>query len=135
LNNPPGRAEYIRRKQLLWAEQQGQCALDSCPNGGRIGIEESRMTGGNWEPTGQLRDDRLHSGGGKKLNYLVHKACMTEWHRQNSRARLNLVTVVTAMVVMLCCLAFTPKINEWQGRRSVDLEVRDFQAGACARLT
>jgi len=108
LNNPPGRAEYIRRKQLLWAEQQGQCALDSCPNGGRIGIEESRMTGGNWEPTGQLRDDQLHSGGGKKLNYLVHKACMTEWHRQNSRAKLNLVTVVTAMVVMLCCLAFTP---------------------------
>jgi single-stranded-DNA-specific exonuclease len=33
-----------------------------------------------------------------------------------------------------CCLAFTPKINEWQGRRSVDLEVRDFQPGACARL-
>jgi single-stranded-DNA-specific exonuclease len=33
-----------------------------------------------------------------------------------------------------CCLAFTPRINEWQGRRSVDLEVRDFQAGPCARL-
>jgi single-stranded-DNA-specific exonuclease len=33
-----------------------------------------------------------------------------------------------------CCLAFTPKINEWQGRRSVDLEVTDFQAGAEARL-
>jgi single-stranded-DNA-specific exonuclease len=34
-----------------------------------------------------------------------------------------------------CCLAFTPKINEWQGRRSVELEVTDFQAGAQARLT
>jgi single-stranded-DNA-specific exonuclease len=33
-----------------------------------------------------------------------------------------------------CCLVFTPRINEWQGRRSVDLEVRDFQPGACARL-
>jgi single-stranded-DNA-specific exonuclease len=33
-----------------------------------------------------------------------------------------------------CCLAFTPRLNEWQGRRSVDLEVVDFQAGAQARL-
>jgi single-stranded-DNA-specific exonuclease len=33
-----------------------------------------------------------------------------------------------------CCLAFTPKLNEWQGRRSVDMEVTDFQPGAEARL-
>jgi single-stranded-DNA-specific exonuclease len=33
-----------------------------------------------------------------------------------------------------CCLAFTPKLNEWQGWRSVDLEVVDFQAGPQARL-
>jgi single-stranded-DNA-specific exonuclease len=33
-----------------------------------------------------------------------------------------------------CCLAFTPKINEWQGRRNVELEVIDFQAGAEAKL-
>ena len=33
-----------------------------------------------------------------------------------------------------CCLAFTPKLNEWQGRRTVDLEVTDFQAGPHARL-
>jgi single-stranded-DNA-specific exonuclease len=33
-----------------------------------------------------------------------------------------------------CCLAFTPKRNEWQGRTSIDLEVSDFQAGADARL-
>jgi single-stranded-DNA-specific exonuclease len=33
-----------------------------------------------------------------------------------------------------CCLAFTPKINEWQGRRNVELEARDFQAGPRARL-
>lgn len=34
----------------------------------------------------------------------------------------------------MCCVAFTPKRNEWQGRVSVDLEVCDFQAGAEARL-
>jgi single-stranded-DNA-specific exonuclease len=33
-----------------------------------------------------------------------------------------------------CSLAFTPKLNEWQGWRSIDLEVTDFQAGAQARL-
>jgi single-stranded-DNA-specific exonuclease len=33
-----------------------------------------------------------------------------------------------------CCLVFTPRINEWQGYRSVELEVVDFQAGAEARL-
>lgn len=34
-----------------------------------------------------------------------------------------------------CCIAFTPSINEWQGRRSVQLEIRDFQAGTQARLS
>jgi single-stranded-DNA-specific exonuclease len=33
-----------------------------------------------------------------------------------------------------CCLAFTPKLNEWNGLRSVDLEVSDFQAGPQAHL-
>ncbi len=33
-----------------------------------------------------------------------------------------------------CCLVFAPKINEWQGRRSVELEVRDFQPGPQAQL-
>jgi single-stranded-DNA-specific exonuclease len=33
-----------------------------------------------------------------------------------------------------CCLAFTPKINEWQGRRTIDLEVTDFQPGGAVRL-
>lgn len=33
-----------------------------------------------------------------------------------------------------CCLAFTPKLNEWQGMRKVELEVVDFQAGPRARL-
>ena len=28
-----------------------------------------------------------------------------------------------------CCLAFTPKINEWNGYRSVELEVVDFRPG------
>jgi single-stranded-DNA-specific exonuclease len=34
-----------------------------------------------------------------------------------------------------CCLAFTPKINEWQGRLSVDLVVEDIQAGPRATLS
>jgi single-stranded-DNA-specific exonuclease len=33
-----------------------------------------------------------------------------------------------------CCLVFTPRLNEWQGYRAVELEVRDFQAGPEARL-
>jgi single-stranded-DNA-specific exonuclease len=33
-----------------------------------------------------------------------------------------------------CCLAFTPMVNEWQGRRSVEVHVTDFQAGPRARL-
>ncbi len=33
-----------------------------------------------------------------------------------------------------CCLVFSPRINEWQGYRRVDLEVIDFQAGAEAHL-
>ncbi len=33
-----------------------------------------------------------------------------------------------------CCLVFTPKINEWQGYRSVELEVTDFQPGSRATL-
>ncbi len=33
-----------------------------------------------------------------------------------------------------CFLAFTPKLNEWMGQRSVDLEVADFQAVPSPRL-
>jgi single-stranded-DNA-specific exonuclease len=33
-----------------------------------------------------------------------------------------------------CCLVFTPKFNDWQGYRSVQLEVVDWQPGAQARL-
>jgi single-stranded-DNA-specific exonuclease len=33
-----------------------------------------------------------------------------------------------------CCLAFTPSVNNWQGQRSVELHVVDFQPGAQARL-
>ncbi len=31
-------------------------------------------------------------------------------------------------------LAFTPRLNEWQGMRSTEIEVKDFQAGPDARL-
>jgi single-stranded-DNA-specific exonuclease len=34
-----------------------------------------------------------------------------------------------------CCLAFTPRVNEWQGFRRVELEARDFQPGPRARLS
>ena len=34
-----------------------------------------------------------------------------------------------------CCLAFTPKINVWQDRESVDLQIEDIQAGPRATLT
>jgi single-stranded-DNA-specific exonuclease len=33
-----------------------------------------------------------------------------------------------------CCLAFTPRLNEWNGFRRVELEVVDLQAGARACL-
>jgi single-stranded-DNA-specific exonuclease len=33
-----------------------------------------------------------------------------------------------------CCLVFTPRLNEWQGYRSVELEVVDFQPGPVAQL-
>ena len=33
-----------------------------------------------------------------------------------------------------CCLAFTPRWNEWQGYKSVEIEVKDFQAGPQAKL-
>jgi single-stranded-DNA-specific exonuclease len=33
-----------------------------------------------------------------------------------------------------CCLVFTPRLNEWQGFRRVDLEIVDFQAKSEAHL-
>jgi single-stranded-DNA-specific exonuclease len=33
-----------------------------------------------------------------------------------------------------CCLAFTPRLNEWQGYRNIEIEVRDFQPGPTAKL-
>jgi single-stranded-DNA-specific exonuclease len=33
-----------------------------------------------------------------------------------------------------CCIVFTPSFNEWQGWRSVQLEIVDFQAGPRARF-
>jgi single-stranded-DNA-specific exonuclease len=34
-----------------------------------------------------------------------------------------------------CCLVFTPRRNEWQGRTTVDLEVIDFRPGAEVQLS
>lgn len=33
-----------------------------------------------------------------------------------------------------CCVAFTPRLNEWNGRRTVELEAVDFRPGASAVL-
>ncbi len=78
LANEAGRAEYQRRKQLLWAEQDGHCALPSC--GLRMSLLEARMTHGNWQAIGQLRDDRLGLDKNEKpINQLVHKGCMAKW--------------------------------------------------------
>ena len=33
-----------------------------------------------------------------------------------------------------CCIVFTPSFNEWQGWRTVQLEMVDFQPGPRARL-
>jgi hypothetical protein len=87
--NAVGRAEYTRRKQLLWADQGGCCATEGCPVAGRrLSLLDARMTGGNWEPTGQLRDDRIEAGSdGKPINELVHKACLAAYHEQRRQER------------------------------------------------
>src|ERR1035437_2925603 len=78
LANEAGRAEYQRRKQLLWAGQSGFCALISCRQ--RMSLLEARMTHGNWQAINQLRDDRLGLNADKKpINQLVHKGCMAQW--------------------------------------------------------
>ncbi len=33
-----------------------------------------------------------------------------------------------------CCLVYTPRWNEWQGYKSIDLEIKDFQPGPQATL-
>ena len=33
-----------------------------------------------------------------------------------------------------CCLAFTPRLNDWNDYRNVEIEVADFQPGDTARL-
>jgi single-stranded-DNA-specific exonuclease len=33
-----------------------------------------------------------------------------------------------------CCLAFTPRVNEWQGNRSIEIEVADLAAGGRPEL-
>jgi single-stranded-DNA-specific exonuclease len=33
-----------------------------------------------------------------------------------------------------CCLAFTPRINEWNGYRRIELQVIDFKPGKTVTL-
>ena len=84
LNNPAGRAEYQRRKQLLWEEQGGLCALETCRQ--RMSLAGCRMTGGSWQATGQTRDDRLQDREGRKINELVCKDCLRGWHEARHEA-------------------------------------------------
>jgi hypothetical protein len=88
LANLAGRAEYQRRKQLLWEGQSGLCAYCQL----RMTLAACRLTGGAWQGgqrTGQrgdpqstvcLRDDRLLNDKGEKINELVHKDCLRGWH-------------------------------------------------------
>src|SRR5271155_5810286 len=82
LGNEAGRAEYRRRKQLLWEAQAGACHHCHC----RMSILETRMTGGDWAESvpPQLRDDRLADRRGVPLNHLVHKECLRKFHDQRS---------------------------------------------------
>ena len=84
LGNAEGRAEYRRRKQLLWGHQQGAC--HHC--GFRMALLETRMTGGDWAESTppQLRDDRLEDRRGVPLNHLVHKECLRKFHSQRAGA-------------------------------------------------
>ncbi len=72
--NDLGRAEYQRRKQLMWAEQSGECL--HCHE--RMALNDTRMIHGDWEDK-RLRDDRMVDGKGER-NALVHKACLRAYH-------------------------------------------------------
>lgn len=87
LNNADGRAEYQNRKQQIWAMQRGRCALPDCQK--RMSLLDCRLTMGDWEPTGQLRDDRIYGASGKQMNELVHKACLRAWHALKLGDRLG----------------------------------------------
>jgi hypothetical protein len=74
LNNPAGRAEYERRKQGVWARQQGLCA--QCH--GYCSLEDSRLTSGEWQGS-QERDDRITAA-----TRVVHKRCLPKWHEKRN---------------------------------------------------
>jgi hypothetical protein len=81
LSNGQGRAEYVRRKEFLWQQQGGLCALPACRQ--RMSLLDTRMTGGDWALTEQQRDDRLgFNSEGRQINELVHKGCLRAWHEQ-----------------------------------------------------
>ena len=84
LANAAGRAEYVRRKQLLWEEQHGSCAY--CQQ--KMSLLACRLTGGRWTEPGeeQNRDDRLVDREGRKINCLVCKDCLRDWHSARARA-------------------------------------------------
>ena len=63
--NDVGRAEYQRRKQLMWAEQHGECL--HCHE--RMALNDTRCIHGDWEDA-RLRDDRLIDGKGA-VTFLV----------------------------------------------------------------
>lgn len=108
LSNDLGRAEYQSRKQQLWIAQDGLCALATCA--GRMTLADSRLTGGDWQPTSQLRDDR------PERNSLVHKSCLEAWHRGQNResafarqpdltAKITIVMALLLVIVWLISAA------------------------------
>lgn len=80
--NPLGRDLYQQRKVTLFERQSYLCLLESC--GKKLSLADSRMINGSWEPSGQLRDDRIVGPTGQPMNGLVHKGCLHGWHAQHN---------------------------------------------------
>jgi hypothetical protein len=54
-----------------------------------MSLLDARMTHGEWQPTGQLRDDRIEGADGRKINELVHKACLARYHADWDPAKFS----------------------------------------------
>jgi single-stranded-DNA-specific exonuclease len=80
----------------------------------------------------QIVGDPQRVGGGER-----HLSCRVRQERTEMRViAFGMADRVEGLMSAAgkCCLAFTPKINEWQGRKRVELEARDFQPGPRAKL-
>ena len=65
-----------------------------------------------------------------ELQLLAPNRFVVSWIEQNLFGRIEELVSADRKI----CVAFTPKVNEWNGNRSIELEINDFQAGAVAKL-